>query len=186
MNIFYLSNNHTVCASYHCDKHVVKMIIEYAQLLSTAHRVLDGVQTVGRSKTGRKATRYILNDNRESEIYTATHINHPSAVWVRQSESHYRWLFGLWVELMDEYTRRYGKIHACARLISGLNKAPINIEYGNGFTEPPPAMPDHCKIPGDVIGSYRNYYVKEKSRFATWKTKQPEWFVKGIEENANV
>ena len=180
MNIFYLDNKPDVCAEQHCDKHVVKMILEYAQLLSTAHRVLDGVQSVGISKTGRKQTRFVLPDSRESVLYSATHINHPSAAWVRQSEQNYRWLFHLYNKLLDEYTNRYHKIHACDRLVTTLGRPPKNIDMHSQFTEPPPAMPDYCKVAGDSVASYRNYYIKEKSRFATWKTKAPQWYVEGV------
>ena len=77
MNIFYLDHDVRKCAEMHNDKHVVKMILEYAQLLSTAHRFLDGVPTVGKSKTGRKKTTYILSNELDSVLYSATHINHP-------------------------------------------------------------------------------------------------------------
>ena len=87
------------------------MILEYAQLLSTAHRVLDGNHIDGYSKTGRKQKRYVLSDNRDSFLYSATHINHPSAVWVRKSRDNYTWLYQLLVWLCREYTYRYGKIH---------------------------------------------------------------------------
>ena len=42
MNIFYLDRDPVIAAQMMCDKHVVKMILESAQMLSTAHRVLDG------------------------------------------------------------------------------------------------------------------------------------------------
>jgi hypothetical protein len=93
MNIFYLDNDIKKCVEMHNDKHCVKMILEYAQLLSTAHRFLDGTQSVGLSETGRKQTRYVLPDGRESVLYSATHINHPSAVWVSQSDAYYAWLY---------------------------------------------------------------------------------------------
>jgi hypothetical protein len=185
MNVFYLSNNPRVCAEYHCDKHVVKMIIEYAQLLSTTHRVIDGNPVEGRSKTGRRRTVYSLPDSRDTTLYLTTHINHPSTAWVRQSSKHYDWLYSMWTELLAEYTTRYSKYHACGRLADALKQTPNNLK-DNGYTDPPPAMPDHCKIPGDVIGSYRKFYITEKSRFATWKTQQPEWFVQGMEQNAHV
>jgi len=111
MNIFYLDNDPKVCAEMHNDKHCIKMILEYAQLLSTAHRVLDGTLSVGLSETGRKQTRYVLPDNRESKLYVATHINHPSAIWVRKSYANYVWLSKLLTELCREYTYRYGKVH---------------------------------------------------------------------------
>ena len=190
MNIFYLDPNPQTCAEMHCDKHVVKMIIEYAQLLSTAHRVLDGTLTVGLSASGRKKTTYVLNDDRDGILYAATHVNHPSAIWVRENLANYRWLFRMWSHLLDEYTHRYGKIHACARLKDSLrfppNKMPVD-----EFFAPTPAMPGELKIvaenpqPGrkyDVLASYKNYYIKEKARFAKWKNRNiPEWFA-----NANI
>ena len=180
MNIFYLDHDVTKCAEMHNDKHVVKMILEYAQLLSTAHRVLDGVQFTGVSKTGRKQTRYVLSGSRESVLYSATHINHPSAIWVRQSDKNYSWLFDMFQALLEEYTYRYGKTHACDRLVWALEVRPNNIPRGN-FTEPTPAMPDEVKIAGDSIKSYRNYYINHKMHLASWKKRQvPEWF------NANI
>jgi hypothetical protein len=85
MNIFYLNYNPVICAQEHCDKHVVKMIVEYAQLLSTAHRVLDGIGYVELSANNRKVKRFKLDEPRESSLYKACHINHPSAVWTRSS-----------------------------------------------------------------------------------------------------
>ena len=96
MNIFYLDRDPKQCAEWHIDKHVSKMLIEYAQLMSTAHRVLDGEQYTDLSKTGRKVKRWKLsNPNADNTIYLACHVNHPSAIWVRQSISHYNWLYNL-------------------------------------------------------------------------------------------
>lgn len=176
MNIFYLEHDVTRCAKAHVDKHCVKMILEYAQLLSTAHRVIDGIKMVGVStKTGRKQTRYVISDGRESSLYVATHINHPSAVWVRHSSSNYDWLFKLFVTLMCEYTYRYGKVHATSRLADHLSNAPKNIVDGS-FTEPTPAMPEQYKVSGDSITSYRNYYLGDKRRMFSWKRREvPTW-----------
>ena len=188
MNIFYLDNNPIKCAQMHVDKHCIKMILEYAQLLSTAHRVLDGTQSVGLSKTGRKQTRYVLPDGREHSLYSATHISHPSAVWCRQTDSNYIWLSKLLKACCEEYTYRYGKIHKVES--SGLLKelfwnTPKNITNGN-FTEPTPAMPDECKVPGDALQSYHNYYVMNKGHLWSWKGKinsrtEPNWFIKMVE-----
>lgn len=165
----------------HNDKHTVKMILEYAQLLSTAHRVLDGDAIVGLSPSGRKRTTYVLNSALDSILYSATHINHPSAVWVRQRESQYRWLFSLFVECLDEYTERYGKIHSTARLVSALSRPPTNIEFGGGFDQPPPAMPDDYKVAGDSVTSYRNYYLGDKVKMSRWTNREmPLWFADGI------
>ena len=176
MNIFYLDNNPKICAEMHVDKHCVKMILEYAQLLSTAHRVLDGSIHVGRSASGRKKTTYVIGDNRDNVLYSATHINHPSAIWVRQSEQNYRWLFTLFCELLDEYTHRYSKLHACEKLVTTLGRPPKNIDMDKPFTEPTPAMPDHYKVAGDSIQSYKNYYLGDKQRMFSWKNRgTPHW-----------
>jgi hypothetical protein len=182
MNIFYLDHDVTKCAEMHNDKHVVKMILEYAQLLSTAHRVLDGTLVDGYSKTGRKQKRYVFSDERESTFYSATHLHHPSAVWARHSAMNYYWLYTMLNALCKEYTYRYGKIHKCERdgLVNRLQTTPINIPIGS-FTEPTPAMPDEVKIAGDSIKSYRNYYINNKTHLASWKKRStPGWY------NANI
>ena len=176
MNIFYLHNNPTLCAQQHVDKHVVKMILEYAQLLSTAHRVLDGVESIGLSRTGRKQKRYVISDDRDPAIYNATHLNHPSAKWARHTLANYNWLFSLWIELMREYTYRYGKIHSSARLIKYLKNPPNNIPDGE-FSPPWRAMPDEYKV-DDTIQSYRNYYNGAKTNMFKWKKREvPEWII---------
>jgi hypothetical protein len=175
MNIFYLNKDPKTCAEMYVDKHCVKMILEYAQLLSTTHRVLDGILVDGLSKSGRKRKQYILPDQREQMLYSATHINHPSAIWVRQSDANYAWLFKMFGALMDEYTYRYGKTHACERLADALSHRPNNIPKGS-FTEPTPAMPDHYKVAGDSIQSYKNYYLGDKQRMFSWKNRtSPSW-----------
>jgi hypothetical protein len=134
------------------------MILESAQMLSTAHRVLD--TDLYADKVG---------------LYKMAHKNHPSTIWVRSSDEHYKWLYKLMLSLMEEYTYRYGKHHATERLIEPLRLLPTSIE-NNGFTDPPQCMPDYCKK-DDVVSSYQNYYIEEKSGFATWKSRaMPEWF----------
>lgn len=178
MNIFYLHNDPKTCAEYHVDKHCVKMILEYAQLLSTAHRVLDGTVNNVISHSGRRKKVYTINDSRDGVLYSATHINHPSAIWVRQSEQNYRWLFGLFCVLLEEYTYRYGKTHACTRLMTTLARPPKNIDMDAPFTEPTPAMPDDYKVAGDSIQSYKNYYIGDKQRMFSWKNRSvPSWVV---------
>jgi hypothetical protein len=180
MNIFYLHNEPQTCAQEHVDKHVVKMILEYAQLLSTAHRMLDGTEYIDAS-SGRKIRRWKLKDEYvESKLFKASHINHPSAIWARKNVQNYMWLAELLEETCKEYTFRYGKVHSVER--SGLmqmlkNNFPMNLPIGE-FTEPPPAMPDDCKVPGNSIQSYHNYYIQKKNHFAKWKNRPtPDWFI---------
>jgi hypothetical protein len=183
VNIFYLDHDVRKCAEMHNDKHVVKMILEYAQLLSTAHRVLDGVELEGLSDSGRKRKFWTLGDSRDYTLYKATHINHPSAVWVRQSVQNYMWLAEMLEVLCGEYTYRYGKVHKVER--DGLmqllkNEFPKNLPIAP-FTEPTPAMPDDVKIIGDSIKSYRNYYINNKAHLANWKKRTtPEWYIANV------
>jgi len=165
MNIFYLSDCPQEAAESHNDKHCVKMILESAQMLSTAHRELDG--------------------DVPDILYKSTHKNHPSTIWARSSKQHYDWLYRLFRQLSAEYTLRYSKsgnwgrdlkVHKTWNKLGKILKtAPKNIK-DNGWVDPPQCMPDHCKKP-DTIDAYRNYYLTEKSSFSTWKySKQPTWW----------
>ena len=171
MNIFYLDHDVTKCAEMHNDKHVVKMILEYAQLLSTAHRVIDGVELNGLSASGRKRKFWTLGDSRDYTLYKATHINHPSAVWVRKTHQNYMWLADLLGQLCSEYTHRYEKTHKVERdgLLNILQtNLPKNIPIGP-FTQPTPAMPDEYKVEGDIEKSYWNYYNGSKKERGLFK-----------------
>jgi hypothetical protein len=153
MNIFYLDKSVVKCAKYHNDKHVVKMILETAQLLCGAHWATGG-----------------------EAPYKLSHKNHPCAIWVRQSSSNYAWLCKLGRQLCLEYTKRYNKFHKTSDIITWCADNIPNIP-DNGFTEPPLAMPEHCKIANSAILSYRNYYITEKRGFSTWKNQNPpSWF----------
>ena len=184
MNIFYLDKDPKVCATMHCDKHVVKMIIEYAQLLSTAHRVLDGVSKNVLTKSNRKYTIWIHPiPLMETTLYKSTMRNHPSAIWARQSLSHYVYLKELWKNLCAEYTYRYGKVHITyTKLIDVLEVNPMNIP-NVPFFDPPPAMshfPD-CIVPNNSLHSYYNYYIVAKNYFAKWtKRPIPKWYSEGL------
>ena len=165
MNIFYLSKNHEVAAEMHCDKHCVKMILEYAQMLSTAHRVLDE------------------NVEKPTVLYKIAHKNHPSTVWVRENKQQYMYMFNLFESLSDQYTSRYGKVHlSWKKLGSLLGRFPENITDA-GWREPPQCMPDYCK--GDsAVAAYRKYYVEEKSHFAKWNFNTvPVWYTAGLHKN---
>ena len=160
MNIFYLDKDPIVAAQMSCDKHVVKMILESAQLLSTAHRVLDGDEYA--DKVG---------------LYKMAHKNHPSTIWTRSSSQNYIWLWRHMTALMREYTYRYGKHHATERLKEGLARVPNNVPFGTKFTDPPQCMPEECKGE-DTVLAYQKYYIIEKSSFAKWsKRETPAWFL---------
>ena len=160
MNIFYLDRDPKIAAQMMCDKHVVKMILESAQMLSTAHRVLDGDYRADRGG-----------------FYKMAHKNHPSTIWVRSSSENYRWLWKHFDALLKEYTHRYGKHHATERLRNILYMPPLNIVHGVPLTDPPQCMPEVCKGE-DTVLAYQNYYIIEKSGFARWtKRETPAWFI---------
>ena len=94
MNIFYLHKDPVESAKLHCDKHVCKMIIEYAQMLSTAHRILDGSEYISQTLGGRRIKRWKHpNSNMENVLYKASHINHPSTQWVRENAIQYQYAY---------------------------------------------------------------------------------------------
>ena len=165
MNIFILHKNQRKCARWHCDKHVVKMLLETCQLLYTCHWLLGRVdfsECPLRKDGGRG--------------YKKSHWNHPCAKWLRESSSNYKWLTWLGLELLKEYEYRYnGKVHGCKEHILWLHN---NVPEGltdNGFTNPACAMPDVYKV-GDAMSSYRRYYNGDKQAILKWTGRHvPHW-----------
>jgi hypothetical protein len=144
MNIFFLSLNPKEAARLHCNKHVVKMILESTQLLYSAHWMLNP-------------------ENVPPNAYKLAHKNHPCAIWVRMSITNYLWLASLAWWLCKEYQYRYGehKVHKSEEHIVWLiNNPPQFIPQGD-FTEPALAMPDEYKQ-FDVVESYKTYYIESK------------------------
>ena len=160
MNIFWLDKNPLLAAHYHNDKHVVKMILELAQLLSTA--------------------KHELGLSNADKCYKSTHVNHPCAVWVRESFQNYLDTLKLFIELCVEYSVRYDRQHNTFKerfkwfLLSDedIEKFP-----SKDSTPKPQCMPDDCKDDDDVVQAYRNYYIKHKQHLATWKHGEiPDWY----------
>ena len=146
MNIFYLDKDPIKSAEYQYNKHVVKMILESAQMLCTAHR-------------------FYGNNN---VPYKSTHLNHPSSVWVRESDEHYDWLYNHMLALGREYTRRYNKKHlSITKCTQSLFCSPQNIPYKK-LVQPPQCMPDEYKDKCSVQ-AYWNYYIGEKHTVANPK-----------------
>ena len=173
MNIFVVERDPIQAARSLLDKHIVKMPLESAQLLSTNHRVLDGKE----SRTPKNRKTYVFDDERENILYKATMMNHPCTVWARKTLGNYSWLCLHGIELCQEYTRRYGKTHACQKVIDWcLLNPPKNIPMETRVTPFAQAMPEKYKH-DDAVVAYRNYYIYEKFRIAKWKnSKTPPWF----------
>tara|TARA_B110000908_G_scaffold18578_1_gene20884 strand:+ start:4516 stop:5070 length:555 start_codon:yes stop_codon:yes gene_type:complete len=184
MNIFILSEDPVRAAQQQCDKHVPKMIVESAQMLSTAHRMLDGIQSRRPSKSGKTLSKYWeLPDAREAVLYKAVHMGHPCTVWTMESRANYVWHYIHFIALCDEYTYRYGKKHLSdLRLSTTLKNIPNSLE-GDKRTPFKLAMGSNpeCKF-SDAVKSYRAFYQTKQERFKmVWTNREvPEWFTYAI------
>ena len=156
MNIFYLDKCPYKAAELEYNKHVVKMILESAQMLCTAHHHYAE----------------LLDYDSEYIPYKKAHYNHPSTIWTRQNSRQYYWLFHHMLALGDEYTKRYNKKHlSITKCFDALKNCPVGIPLGGEFTQPPQAMPDEYKDECS-IKAYWNYYIGEKHIVANLKTEK--------------
>lgn len=177
MNIFAVDEDPVVSAQSLVDKHVRKMILESCQILSTAHRVLDGDMYIGKTRTGRNVKRWRLPDARETTLYSATHVNHPSTKWAMHCDQNYMWLYEHLKALCEEYTYRYEKVHKtdATGLVNALIVLPNNIRYGD-MTPVTPAMDDKYIVSDSFVDNYRNYYKVGKKHLHAWKKRNPpDW-----------
>jgi hypothetical protein len=167
------------------------MIVEYAQILCTVHRVVDGEEEIEqRYIKGTLPARYrkqrvwkLKNKKLDCKLYKATHVNHPSTKWARFCEENYQWLYEMWLELMKEYHMRYERHHKCEELIEDLARPPKNINKTEKFCPPWRAMPDEYKVdksePDYTVKSYRAYLLGAKERMLSWKKRlTPDWATK--------
>ena len=182
MNIFVLNEVPQTAARDMCDKHVVKMIVESAQMLSTAHRVLDGEQYTELSANNRRIKRWKSPHKlMEDILYKASFVGHPCTKWVMENNKNYYWLVEHAYELCREYTRRYGKVHKSDDLISLIRfRKPANIPIADSITPFAQAMPEEYKNE-DAVKAYRAYYLGEKTGFAVWNhSETPSWYQEAI------
>lgn len=182
MNIFILDKNPIKAAQLQCDKHVPKMIVESAQMLSTAHRMLDGTLERRLSKSGKRMVNYYVHPdhNLEQTLYKAVHHHHPCTVWTMESLQNYIWHVEHFIALGNEYTYRYDKVHASIEKLGNvLSFPPTNIPKP-GLTEFKLAMQSNpeCIALRDPVKAYRAFYQTKQSRFSMKWTKRdvPEWF----------
>ena len=182
MNIFVLDNNPVTAAQSQCDKHVVKMIVESAQMLSTAHRILDGYVEKRPSKSGKRMVECFIHPDQcmEESLYKAVHRNHPCTLWTMESKENYSWHYKHFCALIDEYTYRYNKNHGTEKLRRVLEKFPENIpEIGRTPFRLAMANNPECMALSDPVKAYRAFYETKQHRFRMVWTKRnvPKWFV---------
>ena len=147
MNIFYLDKCPDKAARLQYNKHVVKMILESAQMLCTAHHC------------------YGDKWQKENVPYKQAHLNHPSTVWTRRSKSTYMWLYEHMMALGTEYYVRYGKTHLTITKCKEFLATPPKHIQGDEWSQPPQAMPDEYKHKDSII-AYWQYYINDKSHIA--------------------
>lgn len=180
MNLFVLSLDADENAEMHCDQHVVKMILEGAQLLSTAVVVHQALcENVGRSLTRDEIKRiHMYWDSMDAlKPYKPTHVNHPLTIWTRTSKKNFMFVKSYVHALHNEYQRRYAKMHKSAMVADSL-EPPSTMPEGNLPVQPVLCMPEEYKTEGDPVRSYRTFYKEEKMKFAKYAyTPMPSWLV---------
>tara|TARA_B100000029_G_scaffold253000_1_gene249932 strand:+ start:10180 stop:10677 length:498 start_codon:yes stop_codon:yes gene_type:complete len=157
MNIFVVDKNPIAAARQLCNRHIVKMPLETAQMLCSA----------------------LIAHGCEDAHYRATHKSHPCTKWAGKTRNNFFWLVKHGLEMCREYTRRYGKIHKCQEVIAHCNTLANHIPIGEQ-TPFPQAMPKHFQD-ADTVQAYRNYYnggkgYMNKGRGPQWKSDPPLWF----------
>lgn len=195
MNVFYTDTDPIIAANNLNDKHIIKMCLETAQILSTvSHRY--GV----------------------TAPYKPTHSKHPCVLWAGESKEHWTWLVRHGLAIGNEYRRRYDKEHKSVKVIQWCDKQGGR-PPSKGWNSPPACMPNQFKynlndfwkdvqesaraVKGpawlkagitlnsnvfetfnskiniknlNITKSYRTYYQKDKASFATWRTQPPTWW----------
>tara|TARA_A100000172_G_scaffold45612_1_gene28150 strand:+ start:47 stop:523 length:477 start_codon:yes stop_codon:yes gene_type:complete len=155
MNIFFIDENPIKAARQLCDKHVVKMVLETAQMCSTAMHEWGFARHL-------------------KHVYKTAYKNHPMTVWVRDNEHNFAWAVNHGLEIGKEYTRRYGKLHKSTKVLEEMDDGWVHDNYSN-HTTPPQCMPDQFKC-DDYVEAYRNYYRTDKAHILQWTGRPvPEW-----------
>ena len=155
MNLFFIDKCPIKSAQQLCDKHVVKMVLETAQMCSTAMHEWGFARHL-------------------KHVYKTAYKNHPMTVWVRDNEHNFAWAVNHGLEIGKEYTRRYGKLHKSTKVLEEMDDGWVHDNYSN-HTTPPQCMPDQFKC-DDYVEAYRNYYRTDKSHILQWTGRPvPEW-----------
>lgn len=197
MNIFYLSHNPNICAKMHCDKHVVKMCTEYAQILSTCHRFYDHVKKTKYwcidpkdSKKNKWKPIWLLRNESiditngtivNKQCYIQSHVNHPACKWVRSSIDNYTYLFDLFKSLLEEFEIRYGKSHKSSNYIQKFICPPRNmIDIGSKSEIPRMFDKWDSEIPhyNNRVDEYRKYYLIAKRNILLYKNSNVPYWIK--------
>lgn len=203
VNVFYLDHDPELAARAHCDRHVLKMVIETAQLLSAVwHTVAPDALESTIGSTDPAFPLHPLTAQLEAKvpfgqvffignqlIYAPTHLNHPAVEWARESRGCYDWLWRLGAALADEYTFRYRKLHATRHVLRTLERPPPGLPAGE-HSEPPLVMPEEFFVTAsgyaDAVDSYRKYYLEGKRHLLTYTRRAPPSWARGVATHREV
>jgi hypothetical protein len=192
VNIFILDHDLKKSIEYHVDKHIVKMPLEAAQMMSTAlwvdhlfgyvPRALDKSERDKLNKA-KKEVASLPQSERPLSPYLPTMYNHPCTIWVRTSYENYAYTFNYAAELCDEYTYRYGKIRDLEHIVKNYN-IPKNLpnvgltQFALALSD---AFPPNLRDPNNPVQTYRYFYMLDKATFAQWKFRsKPEWWDESV------
>lgn len=192
MNIFALDEDPVIAAEMHCDRHVLKMIIEHTQMLTYAYYHTIGI-----------FNRKLLIENQEiihilfdgfprvdqfgnPKPYGISHYNHPCTKWARECKSNWKWLLDCTISLCNEYEKRWGKVHSVKKLLDWMQIRIPFLKDSNKITPFAQVVPE-CFISDDPILSYRKYYaIKNSIMQVKWNySDSPYWWDDEFIKSAN-
>ena len=184
MNILILDKDPKKCAEYHCDKHVVNFSLVYSQFLSTAHWI--GLYNIEPSKNChfekmKDMRTYFQNKYKKGHPkrppYNMHFLNNKSTSWLCNSKENYTWLCYLHKYLCEEYKLRYGKEHKTNQYSTWFIETIPEEMQSSELTPFNINVPKCYEISQDPVECYREFYIQEKNKIATWKNREiPFWF----------
>jgi hypothetical protein len=164
MNLFILDEDVVLSAQYHCDKHIVKMPTETAQMISFVYH--------DKEFWNEEIPDFIMQ-------FSKTHYKHPCSIWIRESLSNFIYACKLGIELYKEYQYRYNKPDKHKRAIDIFNFAIANPPKikDKGLTKYAMAMDIQYIKFDSPIENYRCYYKEGKKHLLNWKNRKTPYFI---------
>jgi len=186
MNIFVLDLDPKKAARDHCDNHIVKMVLEGAQILGSTHWISNGVikkkEILSLEKPEEIWKKFPrMDESGKVKPYGIGFANHPSSKWSRYCIENWQWLVDLCIEMTYEHERRWGKITTMRKVIEWFASNPPQLLSNGKISAFYQAVPDHIKG-DDPVHAYRLYYAGWKEYFAKWKKGEPDWWKEYLEK----
>lgn len=183
MNIFILHEDPKIAAQQHCERHVLKMIIEHTQMMAAAYYHTLGISRKKEILENEEKVHNLFrgfprkDENGKENPYKISHVNHPCTVWTRESLTNFYWLLDCTKAMCEEFTYRYSGKHSVEAIIDWMYENPPKLE-DIGLTPFAQAMPDFYKG-NNAIEAYHKYYAfKTTYMKVNWKLEEriPSWW----------